>query len=133
MLDEILETAITMILDAMESFFNAMVYPTVKHLQTAIYTSMIFLLCSLISELFEDIVMIVSWQEALTCTIILFIIYGINSITQNDINKMSISIKEKATQAKHKVATTVKSATNKKGSKKPVTTKKKQKVKAKSK
>lgn len=108
MIDEILETAITMILDAIESFFNAMVYPTAKHLQTAIYASMVFLLCSLISELSDSIVMFVSWQEALTCTIILFIIYGVSSISQNDINKMSGSIKEKANQAKNKVKTVVK-------------------------
>lgn len=124
MLNEILETAITMILDAIESFFNAMVYPTAKHLQTAIYTSMVFLLCSLIAELFDSITLFVDWPEALTCTIILFIIYGVSSISQNDINKMSGSIKEKATQAKKKVTTVVKSTTSKKGAK---TTKKKAK------
>lgn len=109
MLDEILETAITMILDAIESFFNALVYPTAKHLQTAIYTSMVFLLCSLIAELFNNVVMFVSWQEALTCTVILFIIYGVSSISQNDINKMTGSMRNKAEQAKKKVVKTMKS------------------------
>lgn len=113
MLDEILETAITMILDAIESFFNAMVYPTAKHLQTAIYTSMVFLLCSLIAELFDGITMFVNWQEALTCTIILFIIYGISNVSQKDINKMSSSIKDKADQAKKKVSKAVKTTTAK--------------------
>ena len=113
MLDEILDTAITMILDAIESFFNALVYPTAKHLQTAIYTSMIFLLFSLVAELLGNIVTFVSWQEALTCTIILFIIYGLNSISQNDINKMSSSIKDKASAAKRKVKTAVKSTSSK--------------------
>ena len=117
MVNEILETAITMILDAIESFFNAMVYPTAKHLQTAIYTSMVFLMCSLLAELFSGIVMFVSWQEALTCTIILFIIYGFSTISQNDINNMSGSIKDKATQAKKKVTKAVKSKTSSKGKK----------------
>lgn len=115
MLDEILETVITMILDAIESFFNALVYPTAKHLQTAIYTSMVFLLVSLTAMLFENVPTFVDWQEALTCTIILLIIYGVNSISQNDINKMSNSIKDKANQAKHKVTKAVK--TSKKDSK----------------
>lgn len=113
MLDEILETIITMILDAIESFFNALVYPTTKHLQTAIYTSMVFLLFSLISLLFEGIPIFVDWQEALTCTIILFIIYGANSISQNDIKKMTGTIKDKANKAKHKVTKAVKSTTKK--------------------
>lgn len=117
MVDEILETAITMILDAIESFFNAMVYPTAKHLQTAIYTSMIFLFFSLLAEIIDDITMFVNWQEALTCTVILFIIYGVSSISQNDINNMSSSIKDKATQAKKRVTTAVKSSVPKKSSK----------------
>lgn len=117
MLDEILDTAITMILDAIESFFNALVYPTSKHLVTAIYTSMGFLVFSLVMELIGSVASFVSWQEALTCTIILFIIYGVNSISQKDINRLTSSIKDKAGKAKSKVTSTVKSAGTKKDKK----------------
>lgn len=113
MIDEILETIITMLLDTIEGFFNALVYPTSKHIITAIYTSFGFLVLSLLAEIIPSITLFVSWQEALTCTIILFIIYGLNSISQNDINKITGSVKAKANQAKSKVEKTVKTTSAK--------------------
>ena len=71
-------------MDAIEEFFEALIVPTQRYVLDAFYVSLIFLVWSLLAIPLK-VFSFVSWQEALTCVILLGIVVLIDSSTRSKI------------------------------------------------
>lgn len=98
------EMVIKYIVDSFEEFFEAISLPTSKHIKNSFLYSLVFLgvavLCS-----FLDIWCFTSWQEALTCSIILGLITLIDGSVRSSINSSVGKIKSLAANVKFKTNT----------------------------
>ena len=91
-MEQFFNSFIEKIMDAIEEFFEALIVPTQRYILGAFYVSLIFLGWSLLAFLF-GIFSFVSWQEALTCVILLGVIVLIDSSTRSKIAGNMFKIK----------------------------------------
>lgn len=83
---EVLKLVVEGIMDALEEFFSALVAPSTKFTFNAFLVSLVFLGLSIVSEII-GVFSFVSWQEALTCSIILSGIVLIDSTARKSIKE----------------------------------------------
>ncbi len=88
------------IYDCLEDFVGSVSIPSAKYIIDTFKVSLIFLLVSIVCRLF-DVWCFVSWQEALTCSIILLIISLIDTSTRGKISKSIKTFKNSAQEKVH--------------------------------
>ena len=84
---DILERILEGIMDAIEYFWDGLKQPTAKYTLGAFLVSLVFLVISIVMPLLGIAFQFVSWQEALTCSIILSIIALIDSSNRSLMKK----------------------------------------------
>lgn len=94
---EFIKLLVEGIYDALEEFFDALTLPSRKFTFNAFCVSCVFLISSVILQLF-GIFTFITWDEALTCTILLGIIVLIDSSARNTIKGNISRIKEAASR-----------------------------------
>lgn len=96
---EFVKYFITIIIDAVEEFFDALIVPSTKFTFDAFLVSLGFLGWSILS-LFTQLPNAVSWQEALTCSILMGIIVLIDTSVRSSIKSNIDTIKQLSTKVK---------------------------------
>lgn len=96
---EFVKYFITIIIDAVEEFFDALIVPSTKFTFDAFLVSLGFLGWSTLS-LFTQLPNAVSWQEALTCSILMGIIVLIDTSVRSSIKSNIDTIKQFSTKVK---------------------------------
>lgn len=96
---EFVKYFITIIIDAVEEFFDALIVPSTKFTFDAFLVSLGFLGWSILS-LFTQLPNAVSWQEALTCSILMGIIVLIDTSVRSSIKSNIDTIKQFSTKVK---------------------------------
>lgn len=94
---EFIKLLVEGIIDALEEFFNALTLPSNKFTFNAFCISLVFLGASILTGMF-DLFTIVTWDEALTCMILLGIIVLIDSSSRSTIKGNLTKIKEAASR-----------------------------------
>lgn len=80
------------IMDSIEEFFSSLTVPSSKFTFKAFVYAVVFLVMSIVLEMF-DMPCFVSWQEALTCVILMSIIVLIDGSVRGNIKKGMSSLK----------------------------------------
>lgn len=94
-MEEFLKLLVDGIMDAIEEFFTALTIPSTKFTFNAFLISLTFLGWSILASVF-GLFSFVSWQEALTCSIILALIVLIDSTTRSSIKDGLMKVKNAA-------------------------------------
>lgn len=95
------ELVIKYIVDSFEEFFDAISAPTSKHIRNSFLFSLGFLLISIVCNILS-LWSFVSWQEALTCSIILGLITLIDGSVRSSVGSSVNKIKSLASNVKFK-------------------------------
>ncbi len=85
------------VMDAVEEFFESLTAPSTKFTFKAFMYSIGFLIMSVVMQ-YCDIPCFVSWQEALTCSILMFIIVLIDNSVRGKIKTGMSGLKELASK-----------------------------------
>lgn len=108
MWQEYLELVITTIVDAIEDFFESLVVPTASFVREAFLVSLAFIPVSVMLENYQ-LISFVSWQEAVTCSIILLIITLVDSTSRGQLFNAMKVIKSTSSNAIGNVKSKMKS------------------------
>ena len=108
MWQEYLELVITTIVDAIEDFFESLVVPTASFVREAFLVSLAFIPVSVMLENYQ-LISFVSWQEAVTCSIILLIITLVDSTSRGQLFDAMKVIKSTSSNAIGNVKSKMKS------------------------
>ena len=108
MWQEYLELVITTIVDAIEDFFESLVVPTASFVRETFLVSLAFIPVSVMLENYQFI-SFVSWQEAVTCSIILLIITLVDSTSRGQLFNAMKVIKSTSSNAIGNVKSKMKS------------------------
>lgn len=85
------------IMDSIEEFFASITSPSTKFTLDAFFVSLVFLVWSIVSAIF-NLFSFVSWQEALTTSIIMLGIVLVDSGTRSSVKGSMNRLKESASQ-----------------------------------
>ena len=85
------------VMDALEEFFESLTAPSTKFTLNAFLYSLVFLVMSIVLGLFE-VPSFVSWQECVTCSLLMFVIVLIDSSVRSDIKSGMGKLKEVASK-----------------------------------
>ena len=96
-MSQFLEMFVIGIMDSFEGFFDSVTLPTSKYVTGAFKVSLVFLIGSIAAEYF-NIWCFVSWQEALTCSLLLLMITLIDSGVRSSIKGNLSKLKEIASK-----------------------------------
>lgn len=91
-MEDVLIRIINIIMDSIEEFFNVIKIPSAKYITDAFLVSLVFLALSVIN-VFLNFSFFVSWQEALTCSILLLIVMLVDSSTRSSLRKQADNIR----------------------------------------
>lgn len=100
-----IEMFVEAVMDSLEEFFDALIVPTARYIRNAFIISLIFLTGTFLCDCF-NVWTFVSWQESLTCSIILLIVTLIDSATRHSVKDMAGKIKSIANKNLNRITYT---------------------------
>lgn len=90
---ELVKSLIRIVVDSLEEFFEVLVAPTASFTKDAFLVSLGFTAFSLLTH-YLDIISFVSWQEAVTASVLMLVVVFIDSSSRSKINNGLSKLKE---------------------------------------
>lgn len=95
MIEEYIRLLVDGVMDSFEEFFDAISVPSAKFTFHAFLVSLIFLPISILCEVFQ-VLTFVSWQESITCSLILLCVTLVDATTRGEIKKNTQKFRDSA-------------------------------------